>query len=59
MDQLQNWDIRLSDEAGDLMQNMLQLHPKDRLTLTEVMTHPWVTSELVEAPPPQEPMRFH
>eukprot|EP00550_Attheya_septentrionalis_P011526 CAMPEP_0198301132 /NCGR_PEP_ID=MMETSP1449-20131203/50723_1 /TAXON_ID=420275 /ORGANISM="Attheya septentrionalis, Strain CCMP2084" /LENGTH=403 /DNA_ID=CAMNT_0044003139 /DNA_START=74 /DNA_END=1281 /DNA_ORIENTATION=+ len=32
MEQLQNWDILLSPEAGDLMQSMLLLEPRDRLT---------------------------
>jgi serine/threonine protein kinase len=54
MDQLKTWDIFLSDEAGDLMQKMLQLHPKNRLTLDEVFKHPWVTNEEVEIPVPQE-----
>jgi serine/threonine protein kinase len=40
--------------AGDLMQKMLQLHPKNRLTLDEVFKHPWVTNEEVEMPVPQE-----
>ena len=59
MEQLRTWEIILSDEAGDLMQRMLQLHPRDRLTLAEVMSHPWVTNEQVEPPPPEEPMMFH
>ena len=42
--QLKSWGIHLSDEAGDLLQRMLQLHPRDRLTLAEVMAHPWVVS---------------
>jgi serine/threonine protein kinase len=54
MDQLKTWDIFLSDSAGDLMQKMLQLHPKNRLTLEEVFKHPWVTNEEVEIPVPQE-----
>lgn len=55
MEQLKNWDIILSDEAGDLMQKMLQYHAKNRLTLAEVMDHPWVANEDVEIPPPEEP----
>ena len=42
MDQLKKWEIYLSDEAGDLLQRMLQLDPRDRLTLAEVMQHPWL-----------------
>lgn len=59
MEQLRNWEIILSDDAGDLMQRMLQYKPRDRLTLSEVMSHPWVTNQDVEPPPPQEPMAFH
>jgi serine/threonine protein kinase len=53
MEQLRNWDIHLSEEAGDLMQSMLQYNPRDRLNLSEVMNHPWVTSENVQAPSPE------
>jgi serine/threonine protein kinase len=60
MEQLRNWDIFLTDEAGDLMQNMLQLDPRERLTLAEVMSHPWVTNSHVQAPDPPEPrLVFH
>ena len=58
MDQLRNWDIFLSDEAGDLMQSMLRLDPRERLNLAEVLSHPWVTNENVEPPPPPEPLPF-
>lgn len=58
MKQLQEWEIIISPEAGDLLQNMLQLHPRDRLTLAEVMSHPWVVNGEVEGPLPQEPMPF-
>jgi serine/threonine protein kinase len=58
MEQLVNWDIHLSEEAGDLMQKMLLLHPRDRLSLAEVMTHPWVTHDNVQAPPPSESLVF-
>lgn len=57
-EQLRNWDINLSDEAGDLMQNMLQLRPSDRLTLAQILSHPWVVHDHVEPPPPPEPLRF-
>lgn len=60
MEQLRNWDIFLTDEAGDLIQNMLQLDPRERLTLAEVMSHPWVTNAHVQAPDPPEPrLVFH
>ena len=50
IEQLRNWDIFLSGEAGDLMQSMLQLDPRDRPTLAQVMAHPWVADENVEVP---------
>lgn len=50
MEQLRNWDIFLTEDAGDLMQKMLQLDPRDRLTLAEVMQHPWITNTHVEPP---------
>lgn len=55
-EQLRNWDIFLSDEAGDLLQSMLQLDPRRRLTLAQVMEHPWVINTDVLAPSPQEPI---
>lgn len=57
-EQLRNWDIFFSDEACDLMQKMLQLHPKQRLTLAQVLAHPWVTNDNVEAPESQEFLSF-
>lgn len=59
VEQLRNWNINLSDEAGNLLQNMLRLDPRRRMTLAEVLSHPWVTSEDVLAPPPPEPLPFH
>ena len=57
-EQLRNWDILLSDDAYDLMQKMLQLHPKQRLTLAQVLAHPWVTDDNVEAPKPEAFLSF-
>ena len=56
--QLSSWGIRLSDEAGDLLQHMLLLDPRDRLTLAEVMTHPWVSTGEVQPPPPPQAFPF-
>jgi len=50
MDQLHQWDIHLSEEAGKLLQSMLRLNPRDRLTLADVMAHPWVVDENVTPP---------
>ena len=59
VDQLRNWDIQISDEAGDLLQSMLLLDPRDRLTLADVMAHPWVINGPAEGPPPVEPLPYH
>lgn len=58
VEQLRNWDIRVSSEAGDLMQSMLRLNPRDRLTLAQVMAHPWVARGEVQAPTP-EPLPYY
>jgi len=50
VDQLRTWDIHLGEDAGNLLQSMLQLRPSDRLTLAQVMQHPWVTDPIVVAP---------
>ncbi len=39
------WGIDLSDEACDLLQNMLQRNPCQRLTLAQIMMHPWVRND--------------
>jgi len=54
VNQLKEWDINLSDEAGDLLQSMLKENPRDRLTLGEVMNHPWVTNPDARPPPPAD-----
>lgn len=56
--QLKSWDINLSEDAEDLLQNMLQLNPGERLSLAEVMAHPWVVSGPVQGPPPPAPLPF-
>ena len=57
MRQLKSWGIILSEDAGALLQNMLQLNPKDRLTLAQVMAHPWVIKPEVQVDPVPEPFR--
>mmetsp|Transcript_15732 Transcript_15732/g.45348 ORF Transcript_15732/g.45348 Transcript_15732/m.45348 type:complete len:600 (-) Transcript_15732:759-2558(-) len=37
-----------SDNAIDLLQAMLMADPKDRLSLHQILTHPWVTSDDVK-----------
>lgn len=52
MTMLQQWQRPISEEAGDLLQRMLQEDPRDRLTLIEVMDHPWVVDDETSAPSP-------
>jgi serine/threonine protein kinase len=54
--QLENWDIFLSEEAGDLLQRMLQIRPRDRLTLLQVLNHRWVTKP--ELDPPRNDLQY-
>lgn len=49
-DQLKAWDVHISNEAADLLQTMLRENPEDRLTLAEVMMHPWVMNEDLQIP---------
>uniref|UniRef100_A0A7S2GVE6 Protein kinase domain-containing protein n=1 Tax=Helicotheca tamesis TaxID=374047 RepID=A0A7S2GVE6_9STRA len=39
---LVSWEISISDEACDLLQNMFWRDPIRRLSLAQVMEHPWV-----------------
>jgi len=55
MTMLQQWQRPISEEAGDLLQRMLQEDPRDRLTLIEVMDHPWVVDDETSAPSPPPP----
>lgn len=41
---LTEWEIGLSSDAMDLLQRMLFLDPKDRLSLDQVRAHPWMTN---------------
>ncbi|KAL7558126.1 hypothetical protein ACA910_013182 [Epithemia clementina (nom. ined.)] len=47
---LHEWGIYLSPYAEDLLHQMLQPDPRRRLTLAQVMEHPWVVHRLVEEP---------
>jgi serine/threonine protein kinase len=58
MEQLRKWDIILSDDAGSLLQGMLQYDPRQRLTLSQVLEHPWVVTNEVEAPKPSNSLVF-
>eukprot|EP00934_Nitzschia_sp_Nitz4_P008561 Nitzschia sp. Nitz4//scaffold119_size111653//71502//73031//NITZ4_004202-RA/size111653-augustus-gene-0.229-mRNA-1//-1//CDS//3329533872//8551//frame0 len=47
---LTEWEVGLSSDAMDLLQRMLFLDPKDRLSLDQVRAHPWMSNGL-RAPP--------
>jgi serine/threonine protein kinase len=47
---LTEWEIGLSSDAMDLMQRMLFLDPKDRLSLEQVRAHPWMVNGRREHP---------
>ncbi len=40
-DRLQTWNITLSDECIDLLERVIEVNPRDRLTLDEIVQHPW------------------
>ena len=42
---VENWRRPISLQAVDLLQNMLREDPSERLSLFQVMNHPWVTGE--------------
>ncbi|CAM9476742.1 unnamed protein product, partial [Heterosigma akashiwo] len=42
---LRMWDIRVSEGAAHLLQGMLRADPARRLSLEEVLAHPWVTQQ--------------
>jgi hypothetical protein len=38
---LSDWEVVLSPEGVSLLKGMLQVDPRDRLSLSEVLNHPW------------------
>lgn len=46
------WNRSVSDDAAELLQNMLRKDPGDRLSLMEVMDHRWVANENAYPPRP-------
>jgi len=38
---LVDWSIEISREGVDLLQGMLSIDPRKRLTLAQVANHPW------------------
>jgi serine/threonine protein kinase len=49
---LTEWNVPISPDAMDLLQRMLFLDPKDRLSLRQVRAHPWMINT-----PPCPPIR--
>jgi serine/threonine protein kinase len=47
---LTEWEIGISADAMDLLQRMLFLDPKDRLSLDQVRAHPWMVNGPRQAP---------
>jgi serine/threonine protein kinase len=47
---LTEWDIGISSDGMDLLQRMLFLDPKDRLSLDQVRAHPWMVNGRSEVP---------
>lgn len=41
---LTEWEMGISPDAMDLLQRMLFLDPKDRLSLDQVRAHPWMVN---------------
>lgn len=48
---LTEWNLGISSDAMDLLQRMLFLDPKDRLSLDQVRAHPWMVNGPQAAPP--------
>ena len=53
-DSIRYWNIDLSDDAVDLIQQMLLKDKRKRLTLAEVMEHPWLNSNEDPSPAHKE-----
>jgi len=47
---LHDWGNKLSEECVDLLENMLQVDPRLRYSLEEVMSHPWFAHEDITPP---------
>lgn len=48
---LTEWEVGLTADAMDLLQRMLFVDPKDRLSLDQVRAHPWMVNGRRQAPP--------
>jgi len=43
---LEHWKRPISPHAADLLQSMLRCNPSDRLTIYQVLNHPWMLDDL-------------
>ena len=56
---LKDWGVELSKECLHLLKNMLQVDPRLRLTLDEVLRHPWFGHpDVIPALPSSPPQRM-
>ena len=51
---LHDWKVNLSYEGIHLLKNMLQINPRLRLSLQEVLNHPWFDHPDIEVHQPNE-----
>lgn len=42
---LSDWSVTLSDDAVELLQGMLKVNARERLTTEEIRNHPWFLQE--------------
>lgn len=49
---ISDWGVEVSKECLHIMENMLQVDPRVRLTMDEILRHPWMA--LPDAPPPSQ-----
>jgi len=49
---VKEFDIAISDEACDLLQNMFWRNPRRRLILSDICSHPWVIGRVSRPPSP-------
>lgn len=40
------YPVKITDEARDLIEKMLQLVPSDRIPIPEILAHPWLKGAL-------------
>jgi serine/threonine kinase 33 len=41
---IESWGFDFSDEVVDLMQRLLRPVPQERISLTQIQQHPWMTA---------------